>query len=451
MGKPNNNCRPQISPFIGYIVPPLSTTTLSPQDDGLFIYPVSGVNFPTTTTTTTTSTTTTTLIPIVTSTTTTTTSTTTTTTTVTSTPIQTQLLPPNSITFTLQPQACGRPYFSERSPAINIIHNTSYIPYTTFPNDIFYVVEVGYYGGSDNNIPVWSSLLIEGYYQSEQLINICAIFPNNGAGWYKFRVKAKISSGIFLDSSYTYSDFIFINSLEPSTSIAPTTQTPDGTTTTTETPLPPVGQYITLAGIEQGSGRIASFNCTLSFSELESSNFVTLLQNVCRWLVKSKSNPRIGITSSSDVDHDSAIRNALISVGSVDTLNFFWYSNITQNDLLNTDLLIYTANYNWSATTDAPLQTQQAIVNFINNGGGLLTTEWVHWKRLTIIKDILPVAPVSSNFDNAPSVVFAKLNDDPIISNNVPNAFNVNLTNIGGTRSLFTTPKAGATIFYTST
>lgn len=156
---------------------------------------------------------------------------------------------------------------------------------------------------------------------------------------------------------------------------------------------------------------------------------------------------------------DAELRRALESFGHSVTFGAsFTRFDGTQN-LAGVDVVYLQLNYNWGAGTQIAIMPgagQLALKNFVNRGGGLVTTEWLLWLAadwagyVTYPVDILPVEP-SDDFDSQSSVTFTQSVADGVLNAGLPDAFRVPLEDIGGTRTLIppASLRAGASSFYT--
>ena len=98
--------------------------------------------------------------------------------------------------------------------------------------------------------------------------------------------------------------------------------------------------------------------------------------------------------------------------------------------------------------------TEPALVDYVANGGGLVTAEWLLWRfssvpvgSFALIDPILPAYTIDGAYidGNSGSVVFRKVSSDPILNQGMPDSFTISLNN-EGSGLLQTRP--GATVFY---
>jgi hypothetical protein len=209
-----------------------------------------------------------------------------------------------------------------------------------------------------------------------------------------------------------------------------------------------------LVGWNYGNGRVASFSNCMGIEDLQNNNYNQLVQNICKWLTKSKTSPQITILTTENNIADGVLSNCLSNITSnIYIINQTFY-NYNGLNLSNTDLLIMPASYNWTKGNDLSISVQNDIVNFINNGGGLLTAEWLMWvaaarNSMQNLRKTFPVNPTTP-WVSRTQLRFTKTTDDPIVSNNLPQTWTWVPANVAGVETFFTSLKAGAIVFYTS-
>lgn len=109
-------------------------------------------------------------------------------------------------------------------------------------------------------------------------------------------------------------------------------------------------------------------------------------------------------------------------------------------------------NYNWTGG-DMPEDGQAALLNFVMNGGGLVTTEWLVWKhgankQFTTLYDGVPAVSTAS-FRDAATVTYTEAVSDPVLNAGLPGDFTFTAENLSGTETHFAA-KPGATVYYGS-
>lgn len=124
----------------------------------------------------------------------------------------------------------------------------------------------------------------------------------------------------------------------------------------------------------------------------------------------------------------------------------------TQN-LLNYDVVYLQESYSYVGS-DMPTSGQSALVAFVNNGGGLVTSEWTLWSmaaqgRMPTLNSLMPSEP-TSNFNGLPNQVFAKGVADPVINAGLPDQFTLPGDNVGGAETNISQTRPLAKVFYNS-
>lgn len=121
-------------------------------------------------------------------------------------------------------------------------------------------------------------------------------------------------------------------------------------------------------------------------------------------------------------------------------------------NLSGVDAVLLLTNWNWN-TGDMPVAGQTQLVNYVNNGGGLVTSEWLLWKRAAqnnflTLDAVLPGTTDATFFVGA-TTTYSRAVPDSILNAGLPSNFQFTLSNILGTETEMT-PKNGATVFYTT-
>jgi hypothetical protein len=121
-------------------------------------------------------------------------------------------------------------------------------------------------------------------------------------------------------------------------------------------------------------------------------------------------------------------------------------------DLSGYDAVLLLVNVNWQSG-DMPASGQQALVNFVSAGGGLVTGEWTVWlshdnNNFNILADAIPVLPTTLG-GWAERISYKVQTPDAILNAGLPSKFGFAADNIAGTETFFQ-PRAGATVFYIS-
>jgi hypothetical protein len=160
------------------------------------------------------------------------------------------------------------------------------------------------------------------------------------------------------------------------------------------------------------------------------------------------------VLSSGNATEDTAIEYSLETFGhSVDLGPQYINYNGTTN-LAGYQSVVLLTNYNWNALPlDMPAAGQTQLLNYVSEGGGLVTSEWLVWKTgaqnvFNTLETAIPVVGTPL-YRSAAQVTYSKVTADPTLNTGMPDSFTFFATNILGTETQFD-PKPGATIFYDS-
>ena len=182
---------------------------------------------------------------------------------------------------------------------------------------------------------------------------------------------------------------------------------------------------------------------------------------VCLLVCSSLLTPaaHIYVTASGHATLDDSLQQVLQSFGHSVTLGVPYYHLNGTQDLASMDVVYLQANHSWGnswdygwAGSEMPAAGQTALVNFVNQGGGLVTTEWLLWiieqfGTFAILNPILPVNPTVV-YDYLTVATFTQDVPKNEINAGLPGSFSAPLDYIDGTRTLVSVPRAGASSFY---
>ncbi len=158
------------------------------------------------------------------------------------------------------------------------------------------------------------------------------------------------------------------------------------------------------------------------------------------------------VMSSGYEPQDTAVAAALTGYGHKVVPGVqYWQFDGTQS-LAGIDVVYVQANYNYSSP-DMPGSGQSALVSYVSEGGGLVTTEWVYWDIaaygwFSTLATILPGEPTTS-YNRNPSYDLVQASPDPVVNSGLPESFSIPADDIAGCETNLTT-RAGATDFYDS-
>lgn len=158
------------------------------------------------------------------------------------------------------------------------------------------------------------------------------------------------------------------------------------------------------------------------------------------------------IFSSGDADTDQRMVDVISAAGYVPTLGIepgaFTGSEV---DLTQFKAVVAQNSYNW-AESRMDDDGQMSLVNFVQNGGGLITAEWFvyHMGSSNTSTPLASILPVTwSTWTSTVTTTYTVDIPNPVINAGLPDQFTFSLQSIGGTEILLL-PKQGALSFYTT-
>ncbi len=157
-------------------------------------------------------------------------------------------------------------------------------------------------------------------------------------------------------------------------------------------------------------------------------------------------------SSAAAAANDQVIANALTARGMDVTVGVEWSDwNGTQIDLSMVDVVVFLNSYNWNGS-DMPLAGQNALIDFVNGGGGLITAGSVGYNTrdsnsdLRVLRDVLPFTYTGWTTD--PVFTYTVKTADSTVGAGLPDTFTFAAEDIEGTNE-WLLAKDGATSFYT--
>jgi len=155
-------------------------------------------------------------------------------------------------------------------------------------------------------------------------------------------------------------------------------------------------------------------------------------------------------TTAGGTASDDAVVAALVAGGHNVALGVPYTQFDSTIDLAGIDVVYLQASNNWAAG-NMPLDGQQMLFDFIQNGGGLVTNEWTVWKSAAqnsfeVLSAYFP-AELSSPFSTLSQMTFTQVEAELILNDGLDEEFTFPLTSVAGTHT-FITPKAGSFIYY---
>lgn len=159
---------------------------------------------------------------------------------------------------------------------------------------------------------------------------------------------------------------------------------------------------------------------------------------------------RVYITSSGNTTQDSTVVSSLASAGHTGVIGLTHIQFDGTQSLTGFDAVLLQPNYNWFIG-DMPLAGQAQLVAFVQQGGGLVTTEWLLWLTASgnfqTLKQAMPAVETSSyNGDTTHHFVQATPNNT--INSGIPADFVLPGDNAQGSETNVAAVKANATVFY---
>ena len=160
------------------------------------------------------------------------------------------------------------------------------------------------------------------------------------------------------------------------------------------------------------------------------------------------------VLSSTDPIVDSAVSDALTARGHTVTIGVPYDAFDGTVNLSGFQTVYLQCNVNWSTGTLMPVAGQQQLINWVNAGGRLVTSEWVVYYtyagsgKFATLEAIIP-AVQSYNYGGILSATYTAVTPDPVINASVPSPLTFTLTSFTGTET-YTAAKPGATTYYTT-
>ncbi|MBS1715771.1 MAG: hypothetical protein JST30_15700 [Armatimonadetes bacterium] len=159
---------------------------------------------------------------------------------------------------------------------------------------------------------------------------------------------------------------------------------------------------------------------------------------------------KVYVLSSSYTVQDAAISASLTSAGHTAVIGLPFNLFDGSVSLAGYDAVFFQSNYNWTAG-DMPAAGQQQLLSFVNNGGGLITSEWTLWLvasgRFQDLKNAFPsVETTSYNGDTMHH--FQKVTPETTINSGMPDDFQLAGDNVAGGETNVSGVYPGSVVFY---
>ena len=162
------------------------------------------------------------------------------------------------------------------------------------------------------------------------------------------------------------------------------------------------------------------------------------------------------VLSSGNVEQDATLSDVLSSHGHSVEIGPEYNRLSSAFDFEPFSTVLLQANYNWASNggSDIPINGQSALLEFVDSGGGLITTEWFVWKNgahqhFNTLYAAIPVESTPAFRDNSWRVTYNESTSDPILGRGIPSSFTFDAEGIQGHETRFVA-KPGATVYYGS-
>lgn len=154
------------------------------------------------------------------------------------------------------------------------------------------------------------------------------------------------------------------------------------------------------------------------------------------------------IITTGNMDEDQTVANALTEGEHQVTLGVRIHDwNGTQADLSQYDVVVLLDSHNYTGSM-AP-SGAAALIDFVNNGGGLVIGEWATYYANGLGLSTIDPA-ISRTYNSAAATNYVEATPDPILNDGVSPFFTFSLRNIAGSEDSLDAQE-GATVFYIST
>jgi hypothetical protein len=156
----------------------------------------------------------------------------------------------------------------------------------------------------------------------------------------------------------------------------------------------------------------------------------------------------IYVMTSGNATYDANTVSLLNANGMTATVGLSGTTLTTATDLSGFDAIYLNNNYNW--TEGITSGAEQAMVNFVASGKGLVTNEWTMWRNgassLTILDPILP-SVYGPSWRATTSVTYSRQTANALLDIGVAPVFAFDPGDAAGAESSLTA-RSGATVYY---
>jgi hypothetical protein len=167
---------------------------------------------------------------------------------------------------------------------------------------------------------------------------------------------------------------------------------------------------------------------------------------------------KVLLIGSGDAANNASIESILQSQGDTVTVGPA-FNAFTGGNLSGYNAVMLLPNgptdYDVHIMGDMPQSGQQALLNFVSAGGGLVTSEWLLQKHMdsqafSTLYPAIPVAPNVIDTANSP-IAFGSLTTDPVINKGLPASITFQAQNQSGDPTeAYYQPKPGASGFFST-
>jgi len=218
------------------------------------------------------------------------------------------------------------------------------------------------------------------------------------------------------------------------------------------------GVSAALAARHYGQGYCINLCNALHPDDLLNTNYKNLIRNAIAKCSKTKFGAiKVGITTTGNSATDSLLLSRLATEAKINNITDITISytiidsHITYFTLKEYQVLMLTNGYNWSSRTFA-VSEQDTIKNFVNDGGGLITSEWILWNayygKLNSLKEVFAAEP-SRTYRTENTVRYYEYKSDTILNHEVDKDYDFSPGNVaGGTETTLTAFKTDAELLY---
>lgn len=160
------------------------------------------------------------------------------------------------------------------------------------------------------------------------------------------------------------------------------------------------------------------------------------------------------LIGSGDASNNAMIESVLAAEGVTVTVGPT-YTNFTGGNLAGYSDVLLVPNGNSLTMGDMPATGQQALVNYVDAGGGLVTSEYLIEKSVAqqdfqILDAAIPVSVTSIHSTSSP-ITFSTLTNDPVLNAKLPSSFTFPVGSSPGSHTEQRyIPKVGATAFFST-